>query len=202
MARTTGTRQRLLDAGLALFAERGFAATSIGDIEEAVGLQPRRGGLYKHFASKHELLEAAVRQQLADAAATAKELEAIELPAVTTPTALRPLVLFVAQRFLVEMDRLERLTRLLEHDGSRLDSLVADVKDQAVDLSYVVAGRLVARVAPSDPDADATAIVLLGSLVALRRTTWTFGSPPLGIGDDRFLQAWADVALATLGLSR
>lgn len=202
MARSNDTRQRLLHAGMKLFAQNGFAGTSIGDIEEAVGLQPRRGALYKHFRNKQDLLETAVRQQLDDAAATAKELEAVGLAnaAATQREELRPLILAIARRFLTEMDRLEDLTRLIEHDGSRLDGLIAEVKSHAVDLSYIAAGRLVAGLAPSGTDADATAVVLLGSLVALRRTTWTFGSPPIAIRDDRFLEAWADTALAALGV--
>jgi len=185
---------------MTLFAQQGFAATSIGDIEEAVGLQPRRGALYKHFKNKQDLLEAAVRQHLDDAAATAEELEAAALSsAADAPGNLRAIVVALAQRFLAEMDRLEELTRIIEHDRSRLDELIAEVKLRAVDLSYISAGRLVAEVAPSGTDADATAVVLLGSLVALRRTTWTFGSAPIAISDDRFLDAWADVALAALG---
>ena len=79
MARRTDTRQKLLDAGMRLFAERGFDATSVADLEEAVGLQPRRGSLYKHFANKNELLEAAVRRYLDDADAIAGGLESLDL---------------------------------------------------------------------------------------------------------------------------
>lgn len=50
------TRAVILDAALRLFAEQGFAATSIRDIAAAAGL--REGSLYYHFDSKAELLEA------------------------------------------------------------------------------------------------------------------------------------------------
>jgi AcrR family transcriptional regulator len=56
------TRERLLREGLRLFAEHGFAGTSVGAIEAAAGLQPRRGALYRHFASKEALLAAAVQR--------------------------------------------------------------------------------------------------------------------------------------------
>src|SRR5438045_1280544 len=52
------TRIRLLDAARALFAERGYHGTSVGDVEAAAGLTPRSGALYKHFASKEALLHA------------------------------------------------------------------------------------------------------------------------------------------------
>lgn len=69
MSAARSTSDRLLVAGMELFAERGFRATTVGDIEAAVGLAPRRGALYKHFASKQALLEAAVRSHIDAAAA-------------------------------------------------------------------------------------------------------------------------------------
>ena len=54
------TREKLLDAGAKLFAEKGYDSTSIGEIEHAVGLTPRAGGFYRHFKSKEALLIAIV----------------------------------------------------------------------------------------------------------------------------------------------
>jgi AcrR family transcriptional regulator len=47
-------REQILDAAAALFAERGFAATSTRLIAERVGI--RQASLYYHFAGKDELL--------------------------------------------------------------------------------------------------------------------------------------------------
>lgn len=58
---------------------------------------------------------------------------------------------------------------------------------------------LIADVAPETQDPEATAVLILGALVALRRTAWTFGSPPLDIDDDRALMAWTELTLVTLG---
>jgi len=49
------TREKLRQAALALFIEKGYRETSIGDIEKAAGLHPRAGGFYRHFASKAAL---------------------------------------------------------------------------------------------------------------------------------------------------
>lgn len=54
-----GTAGRLLAAGLALFARRGYHATSIRDIGQELGLPA--AVLYDHFASKEELLAELVR---------------------------------------------------------------------------------------------------------------------------------------------
>lgn len=200
MAQPTPTRQRLIDEGMRLFAQGGFHATSVGDIEAAAGLQPRRGALYKHFPSKHALLEAALRTHLESAATGAAQLNELDLATVaeTDRTLLQRLVLGLGRWFLDEMDRLEGLTCVLEHDGRRLAELTAEVKANIVDLSYHSAAALIAAVAPDANDPEATAVLLLGALVALRRTAWTFGSPPLDIDDDRALAAWAELTLATL----
>jgi AcrR family transcriptional regulator len=199
MADRVPTRQRLMEAGMRLFASQGFGATSVADIEVAVGLQPRRGGLYKHFTNKQALLETAVQTYLDNAAAAARQIVELDVAGPRDPDPSRPRMVLMAlgRWFLEEMDRLENLTRVLEHDAARLPQLTASVKAEMVDLSYRTAARLVANAAPHVRDPDATSIVVLGSLVALRRTTWTFGDPPLGIDDERFLNAWADVLLAT-----
>lgn len=53
-ARATGTRRRILEAGLELFAERGYYAASIRDIAELAGM--RSASLYTHFSSKEAIL--------------------------------------------------------------------------------------------------------------------------------------------------
>jgi AcrR family transcriptional regulator len=55
-----GTRQRILDVALALFAERGYDATSMREIAERVGFT--KAALYYHFDSKADI----VRSMLVD----------------------------------------------------------------------------------------------------------------------------------------
>jgi AcrR family transcriptional regulator len=63
-ARRTDTRERLLAVAAELFAERGYAGTSIRDISERLGLT--KAALYYHFASKAEILHALVAQPIAN----------------------------------------------------------------------------------------------------------------------------------------
>jgi AcrR family transcriptional regulator len=199
MAGSAPTRQRLLEAGMQLFAERGFQATAVGDIEAAVGLQPRRGALYKHFPSKHALLEAAVRTHLDSAAAGASQIGDLDVGDLAADRMLlREIVAALGRWFLDEMDRLKDLTLVLEHDGRRLPELTIEVKANMVDLSYRTAARLIAAVAPGVKDPEATGVLILGPLVAVRRTAWTFGLPPLDIDDDRVLAAWTETTLTIL----
>jgi len=68
----------VLDAAARLFAERGYAATSMRDIAQAASMLP--GSLYYHFAAKEDLLaavyEAGVREIVATVrAAVAREVD-------------------------------------------------------------------------------------------------------------------------------
>lgn len=51
-------REEILAAALRLFADNGYAATSMRDLAAAVALT--EGALYKHFAGKQELFEATI----------------------------------------------------------------------------------------------------------------------------------------------
>jgi AcrR family transcriptional regulator len=67
MARTTGstaeiTRDRILDAARELFAERGYAGTSIRDIAERLAMT--KAALYYHFPGKQDVLAALVEPWL------------------------------------------------------------------------------------------------------------------------------------------
>jgi hypothetical protein len=150
------------------------------------------------------LLEAAVRTHLDRAATGSTQISELDLTSAlgADRALLRPIVLGLGRWFLDEMDRLKDLTRLLEHDGQRMADLTLEVKNNIVDLSYRIAANLIAAAAPEAEDPEATAVLVLGAVVALRRTAWTFGFPPLDIDDDRVLTAWTELTLATLDSAR
>ncbi len=60
------TRERIKAVALPLFAEQGFAATSIAAIESAAGLAPRAGAFYRHFSSKEALFEEIARERITE----------------------------------------------------------------------------------------------------------------------------------------
>lgn len=58
------TRERLLNASLTLFSQRGYAATGVRDILQAAGVtQPT---LYHHFADKASLLQTLIERHYGD----------------------------------------------------------------------------------------------------------------------------------------
>jgi AcrR family transcriptional regulator len=54
-SKSEATRQSILHAAAGLFRQRGYAAVSLRDIAEAVGM--KTGSLYYHFSSKESLVE-------------------------------------------------------------------------------------------------------------------------------------------------
>lgn len=56
------TRQGIIEAAARIFSEKGYHATSMQDIAEAVNLQ--KASLYHHFSSKQEILAAILEQAL------------------------------------------------------------------------------------------------------------------------------------------
>jgi AcrR family transcriptional regulator len=57
-------RSRILHAAMRCFASKGYAATTMADIEAAAGFSPRAGGTYRHFDSKRAILESLIESVL------------------------------------------------------------------------------------------------------------------------------------------
>jgi AcrR family transcriptional regulator len=66
--------QELLDAAIALFAEKGFAATRSDEVAARAGVS--KGTLYLYYPSKEELFKAVVRNRLSTLIAEGEELVA------------------------------------------------------------------------------------------------------------------------------
>ena len=64
--------QELLEAALALFAEKGFAATRAEEVAQRAGVS--KGTLYLYYPSKEELFKAVVRQNLGNLIAEGRDL--------------------------------------------------------------------------------------------------------------------------------
>ena len=89
------TKQEILEAALELFSVQGFEATSVSQIADAVGI--RKASLYSHFENKQAILDALVKNVLAQyeehsiVARTDWEKDADHLP--LTPDAAVQMVL-------------------------------------------------------------------------------------------------------------
>jgi len=191
------TSERLINEGLRLFAERGFRATTVGEIEAAAGLKPRRGALYRHFPTKEALLEAAVRRHL-EAVRDVRD-RFLALPVGNVRSEVRTLAHSVWEELSAE----RLIVDILEREGGRITALRDMFRERISDCGYRAMTELMLRWAGpglrEDVDLEATAVLALGSLVNVHRSTWTFGGSPLGIGEDRILEAWTAHVTALVG---
>lgn len=52
----------------------------------------------------------------------------------------------------------------------------------------ITRGRL--RLSEGSVDNGALAVLLIGGLINVRRSTWSFGAPPLGVNDERVIDTF------------
>ena len=93
--------REILDAALALFAEKGFAATRMDDIASRAGVT--KGTIYLYFDSKEEVFKSLVRESIGTTLSSVVEnAGAFEGSA----RALLELVLRTVGRFMLTSDRI------------------------------------------------------------------------------------------------
>lgn len=191
------TRDRVLDAAMRLFGERGYAATSVADIEAAAGLSPGSGSLYRHFPSKEALLLAGVRRRIDQGAPLRADLE-------TQPPAGTDLATETAAVVRAGLHRLEQqqdLNRLITKDLAQFPAALELTRDQELGAVHrSVATWLEARSAvPLDPArAAAMAAVVVGATAHFWLLTDTFDGHPAGVSADDFVDAMVRLVEAAL----
>ena len=109
-AQSERTRSRLVSAATRLFAEKGYADTSVQAIGELAGIS--RGSIFWHFGSKEGLLRAVVESALADWESELVALLTRRLDEGSRGTSLRDLV-FGYRDFMLENRPIGRLFYVL-----------------------------------------------------------------------------------------
>ncbi|MEC3979175.1 TetR/AcrR family transcriptional regulator [Amycolatopsis sp. H20-H5] len=185
-------RDRIVRVAVGLFAERGYGATSVALIQEAAGLAPGSGALYKHFRSKEELLAAAVERHVSGYQEAEREVlptmaggdprQALEAIAYGLVGALEANADLVRVTFRDLRDHPELADRVFDGVLRALHRTLAGwLAEQAA------AGRL--RVA----DCDATAAVLFSGLSYYRALAICTERAPAEIDDERLVRAWIEL---------
>jgi AcrR family transcriptional regulator len=192
--RGAATRERLMSAAMALFAERGFAGTSVGEIERAAGLAPRSGALYQHFkGGKDELLRCTIERELRAVDELGSVMEMLPLGD------LRAEFTLMARWNLSSLERRSELARFVRRDAARLSPELRDeLYDRLVGQPYEqvvtwLEGRLDGE---EQTDLQALALVLIESMSAYHSMRRTFDRTPGDVDDDRFIAAWVETALS------
>ncbi len=193
------TRELLINVALSLFAADGYRGTTIRKIEQAAGLTPGAGGMYRHFRSKEELLLAAVERYRADVAAfIARAPEVMALGDVRAE-------LLVAAKLSREFnERNDALLRVLILEQQAIPTKAWRHFQEAWEEGYrLYADWLTARLGPgTGVDVEAAAIQLFGSLAQYQVQVETFTHPPLDVDPDRFIVAWAEHWTAFIAAAR
>jgi AcrR family transcriptional regulator len=190
MARETSTRERIVTEAMRLFAAQGFRATTVGQITEAAGLAPRAGGLYKHFRSKEEVLEAGIDRHVS-------EISVIEPALQTLPLGdPRAELTLIGRWTLNELGSEMPLMKVVQKDGDRFPELTSKVRDRIIARGHrqgvAVVGRLFGEVL-DERQIAALASVALGSLVGYRIEETMFGPRP--VSEEDYVAAWVDLLM-------
>jgi AcrR family transcriptional regulator len=189
--RESSTRERIITEAMRLFADRGYRGTTVGDIEQAAGLAPRAGGLYKHFRSKDEVLTAGIERHVAEIEVMHSAMDLMPLGDVRAELTL------IARWALAELRNEQNLMKIVFRDGDQFPRLVQLFSDRIVNRGYreaaTVIGRLLEQAGAFEHDPNAVAAIALGSLVHYRVEEAMFGQPPAGVGEEEFIETWVDV---------
>ncbi len=161
------TKEKIFDAAIELFAERGYDGVSVRDIARAVGLT--EGAVYKHFASKDEILDSIFAYVEGRIYPQARE----DVPSGTLEGGLDAMVealsleeiLASVPKFMLADQNLARITRImlieLYHNEKIGDYFRRELMERPIDETEVLFTKLLERgkIRPCDPRAVATMFI-------------------------------------------
>jgi AcrR family transcriptional regulator len=153
----------IVEAALACFAERGFAATRLDDIAARAGVT--KGTLYLYFQSKDDLFKAVVREALIP---NLERFEALAA-ATRTPVALLEQLIFAWQDLIVE-NPAGALPKLVIAEAGNFPELARFYLDEVIDRGRKLVGSLLAQAVEqgevrADLDIESTVTCVIAPLV-------------------------------------
>lgn len=187
MATPMPTRDRLVTEAMRLFSVKGFAATSVSQIEAAAGLAPGSGALYRHFRSKDALLAAGIDRQL-DRRRAMRDIRVLFAGLDDLHAELTVLGRYLLNLVDEELELLQIAARTPAGQSARLDTAYAALVDglnaELADWIGAWAPTLARQ------DRDVLAALGVNGILGARFTTGLFRRPGTRIPDDRYLAEW------------
>lgn len=187
-AEQPSTRDRIVREATRLFAEQGIKATTIAQLESAVGLRPGSGGVHRYFKTKDDLVQAVLDKQLADA----EEIRAstAEWPR-PGPDEVAGFLQLIGSYTLDAAEHAREVTLISLREGQNLVAKFPDHGERNFDLSVRAVAEAVESYDP-DPDIDAEALgfLFMGPLLYHKIIGWVSGRNVLGISDERLVAQW------------
>jgi len=187
--------QEILDAALAVFAERGYRNTRLEDVGEAAGVT--KGAIYHYFANKEDLLLRAIEQRSEEAFGRIEEI----LRDKTAPVSTR--LRLVVRRWFgsISKERLAVVTLLLQGiaheapDAFRRWLAGGPTASTRLIATLVREGQTRGEFRP-DADADVAARMLVSGL--LQQTVWqqyAESVPGVGVAQERLVDSALELFL-------
>jgi len=181
---------------LALFAAKGYAATSVADIQQAAGLAPGSGALYKHFSSKRALLEAAITSRIEKIVTAREEYDSGE------PQGMVASVRMAGRLIWSNLTQSEELLRVMLREPDELGDLDEKTWQIITDNAYQRFADELTRLNTSGrtriPDPEAAAAVAIAALSYFATLRALTTRTPGNVDDDRYFEAWVDQTTAVL----
>lgn len=195
------SRTRVVTEAMRLFGEQGYTKTTIAEIEKAAGLSPGSGALYRHFRSKKDVLTEGLRSMIASNAelmATLGDNRVSTLP-------LREQLAALARAGLRRLDQERDLNRILVRDLAAFPELLEEVRAGELRRTHAAMAQWLRAHAgprpeePEEPDWDALAVMLVGSISHFWLLRDVFGGAhPSGLDEDRCVEAVTEFAVRLL----
>jgi AcrR family transcriptional regulator len=189
------TRNRIIREAASLFASQGVKATTVAQIEAAVGLRAGSGGLHRHFRTKDALVSEVLESQLQRGRQTQAATVSVSRP---SPDQMRPYLEAVAMFTLSEANEAREVALIMLREELNYPELIRPHSLANDEIAYGATGlRLKAFFAdhgmelPADFDVDAFGYLIVAPLIFFRLKEWTSGQKARGLTDERVSAMWA-----------
>lgn len=182
------TKQKIIEAAILLFASKGYRETTIGQIEQAVGLAPRAGGFYRHFKAKEDLLVEALQRYVDE---TTRELQFSNIMPLGDT---RAELILIGRTTLMSAERHLDLRKIIRREGrhiKRVGDIIHSVARQ--DAFSEILPWLENKIAETGfvtDDVKALAINVFGPVFFVLYAQ-DQNDEPLGVAREPFLTSWA-----------
>ena len=166
------TRQALVDAGVSLFSDLGFDATSVRDLVEKANVT--KGAFYHHFRSKEELLRE-IHDEFTD-----YQLDLLRVARDTDASPEEMFRILLADVFLKPIERYRRHMKIFMQERRHLkDPAFADIFQKRKEFEDIVVEVLERRVQQGAyRDLGSTRVVALALIgMSAWAMNWLDGSP-------------------------
>jgi AcrR family transcriptional regulator len=195
MSSELSTRDRIIRQAASLFASQGVKATTVAQIEAAVGLRAGSGGLHRHFRTKDALVSEVLESQLQRGRQTRESSVSVLRPG---PEHLRPYLEAVAMFTLSEANAAREVALIMLREELNYPELIRTHSLENDEIAYGATGlRLKALFAefgmeiPAEFDLDAFGYMIVAPLILFRLKEWTSGQKVRGLSDERIAAMWA-----------